>query len=76
MRPEWLKCEGCLFLTDPDKGSGVCRFDRDWASMRLEDFCASWTCRRCLQPWRYPNQDNIVYDKHFNCAEQGVPPKP
>lgn len=60
-RPSWLKCETCLFFKKfngsleitPDTYASTTRCYKSPRSVPVaaDDFCASWTCRRCLQPW-------------------------
>lgn len=58
MRPEWLKCETCLFFI---RGVGIvapyCQCSPRLQILEEDRFCDSWTCRHCLQPWRAPNWD-------------------
>lgn len=52
MRPEWLKCETCLFYAQDGSGYFKCfKSPRPLIVYPLH-FCGSWACRRCLQPWR------------------------
>ena len=50
MRPDWMKCETCLFFQQ--SGEECWKSPRTYIVGR-EAFCADWTCRRCLQPWRF-----------------------
>jgi len=89
MRPEWLKCEGCLFFI-PSLGDGPwhCRLRNiKIVPTEPDNFCAAWTCRRCLQPWRYSNinyeDDRRIWgwdysgvNNHYECKEAGVHKNP
>lgn len=66
MRPEWLRCETCLFFAPPkpeEMLAGLCSLNPREVSKSPSEFCWSWTCRRCLQPWRYSNGDYPELDK-------------
>jgi len=87
MRPDWMKCEACLFYTerpieddDPRRHHNCMRSPRPIGTTP-KSFCGSWTCRRCLQPWRYPNieyyspertsgWEYFEFNNHFECVER------
>jgi hypothetical protein len=84
MRPEWLKCETCLFFIPEDKMPGsYCRRMPKHQATQEDNFCGGWTCRRCLQPWRYSNVEYADLNRiwgwdyfdvlnHYECTERGV----
>jgi len=81
MRPGWLKCEGCLFCSRPKPPDGddlwpdeiknlhFCSLSSRAVQVKPENFCGSWVCRRCLQPWNL--WSCVGFTDHFTCGEVG-----
>ncbi len=86
MRPAWLKCETCLF-EGPDGGADnlLCYKNPLRVKVYKDSFCGAWTCRRCLQPWRYGQIEYFSPERqwgweyygvnnHYECKEAGEHP--
>ena len=74
MRPEWFKCDNCLFLSNRGMIHGMCYLNNATVTVNLESFCEKWTCNNCWDKWNdgtYPDKDRedwyIIYDDHSMC---------
>lgn len=64
MRPEWLKCEVCLYYTVQSK---VCKLEPSTYEKDRDAYCSHWTCRRCLCPWHAKHGEALI--DHSKCQE-------
>lgn len=80
MRPEWLQCGTCLFFM-PEATTNLCCRSPKPIQVQYNQFCASWTCRRCLGMWRdvkfeYASPERQLGREyhyiinHFECKEE------
>ena len=72
MRPDWFKCNTCLFAT-AELGL-VCNLNSIKKGTHAEGFCEKWICKNCWCSWDtcdYPKEEGEnwrgVYHDHTKC---------
>lgn len=67
MRPEWFKCEKCLWF----KAGTSCWHGNEVASTTNDAYCSKWTCMNCWQRWDSCStmNDLFYYINHSSCRE-------
>jgi hypothetical protein len=78
MRPNWFRCETCLFgvKIDEDGAPGIeCNISNGTDFKLLTDFCKEWICANCWNSWDtcdYPDtkKDWVgIYHDHNKCEK-------
>lgn len=80
MRPEWFRCETCLFGTlnvefRNDTDQITCNINPETKTKALYDFCKEWICKNCWNSWDtcdYPDtkKDWVgIYHNHNICGK-------
>ena len=79
MRPEWFKCENCLFaiiksMNKNHSDQVICSMASEAKSKCLHNFCKEWICEHCWNSWDtcdYPDtkEDWVgIYHNHNICG--------
>ena len=78
MRPDWFRCEKCLFgmMVKDEDGDGFnidCNISSSTDCKKHTDFCKEWTCANCWCSWDSctysKDEDDFrgIYDDHNKC---------
>jgi hypothetical protein len=80
MRPEWFRCETCLWYQEDKQGNKGVNSEADCMNTNMLtralpfEYCENWTCARCFQTWDdyffaevAELSDRQLYTDHAKC---------
>ena len=75
MKPPWFICDRCLFFEADnisENAQGNCNRSPHVQRKRRDDYCASWTCRRCLESWCRVNWEYFDRERTMGWEYHGI----